>query len=275
MSNEIGLKNYVVVPRSIAADYRNGVINRAELHTYLWMRICGNPYGIAHMSLETVAEDVFGSSKKKNYVNKIMLSLKSKRYIFYEQRSGRRGSFEVHFGDWIVPGKNEAGNPIIKNLDSHFADAAVRRPRLVLNNPHSEDYSEDALQFQKLDEPNYVAGTANNVEVGETNFRGPDNDKDNENDTETNSTSAYGRRAISLNEFVPKSYEEELCLAFAKELGEEDLSFILGSLKKHGIRVVEKAYLKVGKALKKGEVEDPCRLFNYLIRQVAEESQMI
>jgi hypothetical protein len=273
--SDSGLKNYVVVPRSVAADYRNGRINRAELQTYLWMRINGNPYGIAHMSLETVAEDVFGSSKKKNYVNKIMLSLKSKRYIFYEQRSGRRGSFEVHFGEWIIPSKDEAGKPIIKNLDYLFSDAAVRRPRLVLNNPHSEDYAEDALQFQSLESQNEQADVDDSTENDDEAFRSPDNDTDIENDTETKRTSAYGRRSISLDQFVPKSYEEELCLAFAKELGERDMGFILGSLKKHGIRIIEVAFLKTQKAMKDEFVEDPCKLFNYLVRQVAEESQWI
>lgn len=273
--SDVGLKNYVVVPRVVAADYRNGRINRAELQTYLWMRINGNPYGIAYMSLETVAEDVFGSSKKKNYVNKIMLSLKSKRYIFYEQRSGRRGSFEVHFGEWIVPGKNEAGKPIIKSLDHLFADAAVRRPRLVLNNPHSEEYAEDALQFQSFESQTEQEDTNDSSQESDDDFRSPDNDKDNETDTETKRTSAYGRHSFSLNEFVPKSYEEELCLAFARELGEEDMGFILGSLKKHGIRTIEVALLKTRKAMNEDYVEDPCRLFNYLVRQVAEESQMI
>jgi len=273
--SDAGLKNYVVVPRSVASDYRNGLINRAELSTYLWMRINGNPYGIAHMSLETIAEDVLGSSKKKNYVNKILLSLKSKRYIYYEHRSGRRGSFEVHFGEWILPGKSEAGNPLIKNLDSYFANEAVRRKRFVLINQHSEDYAEDALQFQKSESKDSGLETNKSTEESNNTFRGSDNDTYNDTDNETKRTSAFGVRAISLKEFVPKSYDEELCLAFAKELGEEDMRFILGSLNKHGILVIEKAFKKVRKAMENDYVEDRCRLFNYLVRQVAEESQLI
>ena len=273
--SDVGLKNYVVVPRVVAADYRNGRINRAELQTYLWMRINGNPYGIAHMSLETIAEDVFGSSKKKNYVNKIMLSLKSKRYIYYKHRSGRRGSFEVHFGEWIIPGKNEAGNPIIKSLDHLFADAAVRRQRLQLTNPHSEDYAEDALQFQSFETQAKQVDTWDSPEEEENGFRGSDNEKDNETDTETKRLAAYGRPGVSIQEFVPKSYEEEMCLEFAKELGEEYMGFIIGSLNKYGIRIVERAFLKTKKSMGEVYVEDPCRLFNYLVRQFAEESQMI
>ena len=266
-----GLKNYVVVPRQIAADYRNGVINRAELNVYLWMRINANPYGIAYMSLETVAEDVLGSSKKKNYANKTLLSLKSKKYIFYEQRSGRRGTFEVHFGDWILPSKNEAGKPIIKNLEAYFNAASVRRKK-VLTNPHAELYSENSLQFQRLEKPDKQVNNRDILDTENTEFRGPYNDKDNETENETNRIFSYGKEAISLKEFVPRTYEEEMCLEFARELGETDMRFMLGSLKKHGIQIMEAAFIKVKKAIKKGEAEDPRRLFNYLVQQVAEET---
>lgn len=269
--SETGLRNYVVVPRQVAADYRNGLINRAELNAYLWMRINANPYGIAYMSLETVAEDVLGSSKKKNYANKTLLSLKSKKYIFYEQRSGRRGTFEVHFGDWILPSKNEAGKPIIKNLEAYFNAASVRRKKLVLTNPRSELYAENALQFQRSAPEDMPTNTRDSSQEEKSKFRGADNDTDNENENETKRTFSSGKEVISLKEFVPKSYEEEMCLAFAVKLGEEDMRFMLGSLKKHGIQIVEAAFLKVQRAIKKGEAEDPRRLFNYLVQQVAEE----
>lgn len=262
---ETELKNYVVVPRDIASDYRNGRINRAELNAYLWMRINANPYGIAYMSLETVAEDVFGSSKKKNYANKVLLSLKAKSLIFYEQRSGRRGTFEVHFDNWLTPGGG------IKTLKPLFESARVRRKKVILTNPQSELYSENALQFQRSESEKTGSDTEDSSQKGEDAFRSADNDTDTENDNETNRQFSYGKRNLSLKEFVPISYEEQICLAFAKELGEENMGFMIGSLKKHGIQVIEGAFLKVKKAIEKGEADNPRRLFNYHVQHWTEE----
>lgn len=268
-----GLTDYVVVPREIATAYRQRLINRPERDVYLWMRVNANPYGIAIMTLEGIAEDVLGSSKKKNYANRILLSLKSKRWVYYEQRSGQRGSFEVHFGDWILPTRDEAGKNRIKTLDPLFENAAKRKEKLVLSDPHSEDYAEADLQFQRLEKPNVPDKQANNRHVANnenSTFRGSYNDTEHENETETNHTFASSKRDFSLEGFKPKSYEEETCLAIARELREPDMCFIIGSLKKHGFLVIEKAYLKLKKAVEKGGIDNPRRLFNSIIQQAAD-----
>ena len=113
------MSNYVILPRSIAKDYRDGRLTIAERNLYFWLRISGNPYGIAHVDMDNLAKESFNSSVDKSYINKLLLSLKSKRYVWYKERKGRRGSFELHMGDWILPSKQIKtleGTPKLRHL---------------------------------------------------------------------------------------------------------------------------------------------------------------
>lgn len=259
------LKNFVIVMRDIAQAYRDHRLSRAERDVYLWMRINANPYGFYVVSLESISLDVFGSTKHKNYVNRLLLSLKSKRFIYYKQRSGRRGTFEVHFGDWLLPSKDSAGKSHIKTLDSFFDKMEGTTKRIVLTNPHSEDYTEVAAAFQKLKTPDTLEKIGDSSSRTNTDFRGSDTDNENDKDNETNRLRAYGTQSMSLEEFKPKSHEEEACHVFARHLQEKNMRFILGVLSKYGFRRIEQAYIKVKNEMAKGAVENPRKLFNYLI----------
>lgn len=114
------LENWVVFPRKIASNYRNGNLTLSEWMVYSWLRQNANPYGITTASLSGIAEDMFGNEKKKNNANKILLSLKNKRFIYYETRRGSRGSFDIHFGDFILP------TGLIRTLDKYFQSEEVR-----------------------------------------------------------------------------------------------------------------------------------------------------
>ncbi len=119
MKNE-KLENWIIIPRKVAYDKRAGIISKNELFILMWLRLNGNPYGITTTSLRDINEDLFENKFTISYINKIILSLRSKRYLYYEDRTGRRGSFDVHFGDWILPDKN------IRSLDKYFNNEVVR-----------------------------------------------------------------------------------------------------------------------------------------------------
>lgn len=264
------LQDYVIMPRQIARDYRNGILRRADREVYVWMRINANPYGIAVVTLDSIAQDVFGGSKTKNYVNQILLKLKKQKYIFYEQRAGQRGSFEVHFGDWLLPGKDESGKTRVKSLAQYFEKAKARRKKLELINPKTENYTEVGEDFQRSDEQNTLANEGQGAHSPTEQNRGPDNDTDTETENEKN----HGRlpsvnRDLSIEGFSARSHEEEICHVIAKEIGEEDMRFIIGSLKKYGIQVIEAAYIRLQRALKKGGVDNPRKLFNHIVQREA------
>lgn len=106
--------SYVIFPRYILEDYRNGLITKPEFIIYCYLRLSGNPYGKAYTSFENINNDMFSGKVSKNYINRVMLSLKNKEYLHYDSRKGRRGSFEVRFGDFLSP------EGILISLDKYF-----------------------------------------------------------------------------------------------------------------------------------------------------------
>lgn len=97
--------SFVILHRKIAADRRNKKISRNEYLVYVWLRNNANPYGISVTSLSDLNNDIFDGHTTTNSLNKIMLSLKKKRYLYYERRVGSRGSFDVKFPDFLLPTK--------------------------------------------------------------------------------------------------------------------------------------------------------------------------
>jgi hypothetical protein len=94
--------SFTINPRQIFYDYNNGLITTAERTLLLWMRLQGTPYGFAHFNMKALAEDTFTKTVDPSYINRLLGSLRSKGYIYYKDRKGCRGSFQVHFDYWIV-----------------------------------------------------------------------------------------------------------------------------------------------------------------------------
>lgn len=267
------LKNFVIVPRKVASDYRNGLLSRSELFIYLWLRINANPYGIASISFENIADDVLGSSKKKNNANRLLLSLKEKRFIYYEQRAGRRGSFEVHFGDWPLPRENKSDSLKVKNLDKYFTDESEFRDE---DNIYSPAITEEVVEldgenqrFESVKDD--ISQLVNAFSINQS-FRGSYTDTETEKETETNRSRSI-KNKIPLENFTPSTHEEEQCLAIARKLGEENMSFMLGSLKKHGWHLIEKAWneCKDSKALQ--DANNPGAFFNSVLQRLVTDYQ--
>lgn len=113
MTMKQGLEPFIPFPRALASDLRDGKITLDEFGVYNWIRLNVDPYGKAVMSLSDIYNDAF-PNLSINYVNKILLRLKKKRYIYYENRQGRRGSFDIHVGEIRLP---HGG---VKTLDQFF-----------------------------------------------------------------------------------------------------------------------------------------------------------
>lgn len=107
--------SYVIFPRQIVSDFLAGRLSKPELLVYYWLRQNGDPYGKVRMSLSEL-RGFYPSNVSENFINKVLLSLKGKRYIYYAPRAGRRGPFEIEMGEWILP--NKGG---IKSLNKFFA----------------------------------------------------------------------------------------------------------------------------------------------------------
>lgn len=108
------MKDFVIFPRQVIRDYRDGKLSPTEFFMYCYIRLLGNPYGVSSISLENLRSDVLRGKGSNNYVNKILLSLKGKKYIHFSPRTGRRGSFTVQLGNWKLPNKT------IKRIENLF-----------------------------------------------------------------------------------------------------------------------------------------------------------
>lgn len=113
MNKEIS--NFVIFPRTIIKNFHAGEINRNELMAISYIRMKADPYGKTYVSLKTLRDDIF-SDIKHNTVNKILISLKCKGYIHYENHSGRRGTVTIRNAYWV----NSRGSLI--NTSEEFID---------------------------------------------------------------------------------------------------------------------------------------------------------
>jgi len=279
------ITNWVVFPRSIASLYKNGEINRAEFFVYCYLRIQCNPYGICTTHMEAIRNDVFGKeggkkSVSKNYVNKILLSLKSKRLLFYLDRTGRSGSFEVHFPDFIDPNKK------ITSIEHLFIKEASQLEVDTVGDKKSEDSTEVEAKNQKLVVPDNLDLAIKQGTNDSGEFRGYNNDTDNQKKIENTDLSVSYKVGSKDRErtdtdyvcknptdsFIPTLYEEETAKSIAESVGEKCMDRYLGLIKKGYFWVLEKAYGEYSEDVGKGnKIDVPAAYINGIIIRILKE----
>lgn len=141
-------KNFVTLPRKIISDVLNGRMSGAEFFAYAWIRGKGNPYGVAQVSIGEIVA-VYPHRVSPNHIYKLVRALRTKKYIYYPDRAGRRGAFEVHMGDWLLPDKGG-----VKTLDRFFNSPVrpVDAPQAVPQSeppPIQQEVSQAYLELKK------------------------------------------------------------------------------------------------------------------------------
>ncbi len=249
------LTNWIPFPRKIASDYKNGLISRAEYLLYCHTRLQCNPYGIATVHLESLRDDVFGSvgSKKTvtiNYVNQLLLSLRNKRYIYYKNRSGRTGSFEVRFDDFYSPDGKYLG---IQHL---FSGPITNKKADSQNIFNTEVTIQVEEEKQRLELGNNIDTKTSHLPRANNINRGYNNDTDNENKIENTDISVSNKKGDTLRDkadkpyccrkpiggFKPQSYETNVALEVATEVGDDCMDRYLALIREGKFGVLEKAY---------------------------------
>lgn len=225
------LENFITTPRFIASDYKHGVISRNELILFQWLRLNANPYGIATASISAIKQDMFPTTTE-NYVNKLLLSLRSKKYLYFQTHQGRRGSFEVRFGDWMLPNKQ------VVNLDKRFEELQ-KAPRVnSMSNQESEVSNNSSPTSQK---PDSSKNSIMNEHLEESNsqmVRSPHND----NEHEHIKIDKKPFKGTFTENFLPHSHEESRILEIGQELGEQNIDFLRSILQKNSLGLIERAY---------------------------------
>lgn len=264
------LQNFVITPRRIVTDYRERKITLTEWKVYVWVRMNASIYGIATVSIPAIREDMLPHLKGKsgdNFVNKVLLSLKRKKYIYFADRQGRRGSFGVHFGDWILPDKK------IKTLDGFFGRNEVRSESTEKAEEKAEVSNEIVDISQKLAEGKKQLIRQFSVNSAGQSVRSSHTDTDNQKDILIADSDKKTFKEIAVGNFSPTTYEEQRTLEIAQRVGEKNMTFLLSILKKHGFGVIEKAWGRyredrddMGRRGKR--IKNPPAYFNSIIQKL-------
>ncbi len=275
--------NWVPFPRKIASDYKNGILSRKEYLLYCHTRLQCNPYGIASVHLQSLRDDVFGSEGSKssvsvNYVNQLLLSLKKKRYIYYEARSGRIGSFEIRFGDFKSPDEKYI------SIDHYFNDPIDGASVLKEGVDKSEVSIEVKEEKQRSDEPNNGAVKSNDLLDAKRKYRGYNNDTEQYPKKENTDISVSNKGVNKGGEnseyvcrnptdsYMPNSYEGHIAHNIAREIGDECMDRYLSLIRKNHFLVLEKAMGEMNEDIANGKhIEDKPKYLNGIICRMLRE----
>lgn len=260
------IDNFVIFPRKILQDLRNGELTPNECWVYCYIRLSGNPYGVTAINLRNIADDAFNGNVSTNYCNKLLLSLKQKRYVYYSERRGRRGSFEIQLGDWMLPNKT------VKSIEHYFEQAGDRggnttespihsevRPNLT---PPSQTFEGLDLDFLNTFSPNETSGIV----------RTPYNDKEIDKDKYVyRSKTPFEKGGLILTEgYEANSADEFRCWEIAKDVGEKHMNFTLAALRNHGLSILEKAYGIFKEDRRTKKIKNGGAYLNGVIKQLLE-----
>ena len=258
---------YTTVPRYIPNDYRQGKLNRNEWILYIWMRSTANMYGVGGVSIAVLHAEIFPDLKDKSSVNKMLLSLRKKKYVWFEDHQGSRSPFEVHFGDWLLPHKQ------IKTLDSFWKMEDGRSEYAPNTEQQTEDAQNPTIPNQKLKRAKEQLGEAFSFNAPLRAIRSAYNDTDKEKDKDKNDSLVKPSfKEILVRDFNPTNSEEARCHEIAIALKETNMNWILSGLKKYGLPAIEKSWGIYREDLARGKrIENPGAYFNGIVNTLVHE----
>src|SRR3989338_5038377 len=138
-------KPYNIIPRYIAEDYLNKKLTRSELILCLWLRSIADIFGFTSTSVTALRDDMF-PNVETNTVQKLLLSLRKKRYIHFRNHQGRRGTFRIESDEWLMKDKG------FKSIAHHFTQNEVISKPLMTDEPMTKLGQNIEDENQKLDE---------------------------------------------------------------------------------------------------------------------------
>ncbi len=254
---KIDNNDYVKLPRSIKTALIDGHLKFEEYAILVWLWLTANPRsGRAHVSYAGLSKD-FKEKYDKNRVNKIMLELKRKRWVWFARQQGRRSSFNVDIGNYPL------SDGTFKYIEHHFEQKSGRSDDTTPEQTPAEAPAEvdDISQKLESEKKKLVARFSFTSDSSLGRSQKNDNEKENKNNR--------SNRCV-VRSFNPKTFEEERCLEIARYLEEPDMNFMLSALKTHGLARIENAYEKL-KQMPSGTIKNKGAYFNSLL-SIAGES---
>lgn len=257
---------YVIFPKHLASDFKSGKLTPNEWKLCMWLRLNMNPYGITSTGVSAIQDDIF-VGVSKNYIEKLLLSLRSKRYLYFEDRQGRRGSFEVRFGELITP------DGTILSIKHYFDGKEVISENQT--KPAENTQVDNKLRdgSHKLMEQKEQLVKRFSINSDSHQVRSSYNEHDTEHQIENHdNTLKKSFKGTSVRDFQPTDSEEERCKEIAEKVGEEYINPLRSVLRKNGFWVIEKAWGLFREAKQNGKViGKPAAYFYGIIKKLLNE----
>ena len=254
---KIDNNDYVKLPRSIKTALVDGYLKFEEYSVLIWLWINANPRnGRVPVSYAGLSKD-FKEKYSKNHINRLMLNLKRKKWIWFAVQQGRRSSFHVDIASYPL------SNGTFTDLEHRSKQKSGRSEDADDEHSVAEVPTEvgDVRQKLESDKSALVERFSFNQKSSFGRSSKNDNEKENKNNRST-------RRPV--RSFSPRTFEEERCLEIARYLEEADMSFMLSALRKHGLAKLEQTY-KLMRDSPERSIQNKGAYFNSLL-PLADES---
>ena len=248
---KIDNNDYVKLPRSIKTAFVDGYLSFEEYSVLIWLWINANPRnGEALVSYAGLSKD-FKDKYSKNHINRLMLNLKHKKWVWFPGQQGRRSSFHVDIASYPL------SNGKFVDLEIRKKQKSGRSEGDIDTQLPAEAPTEVCDVLQKLE--NDKSALVERFSFNQKSSFGRSSKNDNEKENKNNRSNRFPVRS-----FTPKTFEEERCLEIARYLEEPDMGFMLSALKNHGLIRIENAYEKL-KQMPAGTIQNKGAYFNSLL----------
>lgn len=217
-------KFFNTIPHSFRQDFYDKKLNTSEWNLLLHLRAIADRYGACRVTADELRKDVFKNDVARGTVNDLLLSLRKGKYIWYPNRKGNGGPFQIINNHWLVSGGiwNEI-NDSVWNKNGGYELYRVTfdteaAPEVDDKKRRSKYQSNEGLKTQ-IDK--------NDIQENGGLYNDIDNQKDNNYDR-------IFSKEVRVDEFVPNSEVDDKLHRIAQYVGEEFMGFVFWVYGKRG-----------------------------------------
>jgi hypothetical protein len=237
---------FVRIFRNTVSEYLDDKkLSVDEFFVLIWIHLRANPFNaVMNTSYDAVRMELSGKYSK-NEINKICLSLKSKRYIHFESQQGRRSSFPITVANY----------PLVSGYFKDISNLAKASGRSLASSQvgiEAEEITEVELVLQKSEKSETAQKYSDNTNEDDVLSRSTNIETDNEIDNENN----------YADDYTHNNQGNRLCVEISKALGLNDAVPLLEIKANYGIEIVLESYNILSDALcQENRIEDPVGFF--------------
>lgn len=266
MKNENRIIPFSTLPHYIRNNYLDKKLQRNEWILLVWLRSIADPYGIVNANTTALRDDMF-PSVEVNTVVKLLRSLRSKKYIYYENHQGHRGSFRIKVDEWLLKDKG------FRSIAHLFTQKQGEDEPQMSEPANTEQSSEPSHTLEvpthTLDETKSRLVEGFSMNPWRRELTSPYNEHDTEQKKENDDTLGNYEGRTPVSAFEPRTYEEQRCAEIAKEVGEHSINPLLGVLRKDGLRIIERAWGLYREDKENGKhIDKPAAYFYGIIKKL-------